>query len=309
MSGFVDLRVNRQAGQVNESFWPSFTDIMTVVMMIFLIAMVVLLMRNMELVAELRNTMEAERLAAEQAAMTGAANQSLSMQLSEAQARIMQLQHELDDARSTAQLQQQRDQAVIAEQRSEIATLLTERADLAEQLALTNIVLDEQKQQLADILARIDGLQARLDNSTRQRDELTQQLARARQALTEAELDNKARIQQYTELSGRYDDLKVKYDKLVRPARSPKGRYVVEVRYRKAQGKPQIAYREPGKTDYRLLSRPDLDQRLAGLKQQHDEGLYIRIIIPDDSGLSYTEAWAFTKEILALYDYYYEGQQ
>ena len=46
---FVDLR----SGDLSsESFWPSFTDIMTVIVMIFLIAMVVLLMRNMELVRE-----------------------------------------------------------------------------------------------------------------------------------------------------------------------------------------------------------------------------------------------------------------
>ena len=59
--GFADLRLNRQEGQVNESFWPSFTDIMTVVVMIFLIAMVVLLIRNIELVRELRATMVAGR--------------------------------------------------------------------------------------------------------------------------------------------------------------------------------------------------------------------------------------------------------
>ncbi len=47
--GFTDLRLNG-GGEVQEGFWPSFTDIMTVIVMIFLIAMVVLLVRNMELV-------------------------------------------------------------------------------------------------------------------------------------------------------------------------------------------------------------------------------------------------------------------
>ncbi len=44
--GFVDLRLNRQEGQNQDSFWPSFTDIMTVIVMIFLIAMVILLLRT-----------------------------------------------------------------------------------------------------------------------------------------------------------------------------------------------------------------------------------------------------------------------
>ena len=62
--GFTDLRLNTGSHEVQEGFWPSFTDIMTVVVMIFLIAMVVLLVRNMELVSQLRSTMEAERVAA-----------------------------------------------------------------------------------------------------------------------------------------------------------------------------------------------------------------------------------------------------
>ena len=35
----------------------------------------------------------------------------------------------------------------------------------------------------------------------------------------------------------------------------------------------------------------------------------MKLIIPEDSGLSYTEAWTFTRDILGQYDYYYEGQQ
>ena len=63
--GFVDLRVGRHESGAEDTFWPSFTDIMTVIVMIFLLAMVVLLIRNMELVNELRATMEAERSAAD----------------------------------------------------------------------------------------------------------------------------------------------------------------------------------------------------------------------------------------------------
>ena len=79
--GFVDLRVGRHERETDDSFWPSFTDIMTVIVMIFLLAMVVLLIKNMELVNELRATMEAERSAAELARATGEEKESLTLQL------------------------------------------------------------------------------------------------------------------------------------------------------------------------------------------------------------------------------------
>ena len=56
--GFVDLRVSPsgQIGTNEDSFWPSFTDVMTVIVMIFLLALVVILMRNMELVRQDRKS-------------------------------------------------------------------------------------------------------------------------------------------------------------------------------------------------------------------------------------------------------------
>ena len=94
--GFTDLRLNGGGdSQGNESFWPSFTDIMTVVVMIFLIAMVVLLVRNIELVNQLRATMEAERIAAELARATGEEKDTLSSQLHSAEERVQQMQLEI----------------------------------------------------------------------------------------------------------------------------------------------------------------------------------------------------------------------
>ena len=48
--GFIDLRSSADIAGDNASFWPSFTDIMTVVVMIFMLASVVLIMRNWALV-------------------------------------------------------------------------------------------------------------------------------------------------------------------------------------------------------------------------------------------------------------------
>ena len=75
---FIDLRLNRHSIQAEESFWPSFTDIMTVIVMIFLIAMVVLLLRNMELLDQLRATIASEQQAMELARSTGAENETIN---------------------------------------------------------------------------------------------------------------------------------------------------------------------------------------------------------------------------------------
>jgi hypothetical protein len=68
---FIDLRLNNQSAQGEDSFWPSFTDIMTVIVMIFMLAMVILLLPNMELLSQLRATMEAELQAMELVRSTG----------------------------------------------------------------------------------------------------------------------------------------------------------------------------------------------------------------------------------------------
>ncbi len=58
--GFIDLRQNYQH-LVEDSFWPSFTDIMTVVVMIFLITTSILIVKNWELVDELKTRIEVEQ--------------------------------------------------------------------------------------------------------------------------------------------------------------------------------------------------------------------------------------------------------
>ena len=48
------------------------------------------------------------------------------------------------------------------------------------------------------------------------------------------------------------------------------------------------------------ISRADMFERLG-------DYLYFRVVIPDDSGLTYKEAWDFTRTVLSDLDYYYIG--
>ncbi|MEM7564374.1 MAG: hypothetical protein AAF353_15190 [Pseudomonadota bacterium] len=67
-----------------------------------------------------------------------------------------------------------------------------------------------------------------------------------------------------------------------------------------------IRYRQPGDTDFSRLTLEQVETRLAKLKAEHGSDLYIKIIIPEDSGLTYNEAWNFMRNLLVKYDYYYQ---
>jgi len=476
---FIDLRLNRETVDHNESFWPSFTDIMTVVVMIFLMAMVVQLLRNMELVKELQSTVEAEREAAELARATSVekesairqfeetqrlleatqarlaaasadnrnlseelgavkrerqqltdANQTLESSLSIAQTNLSETRvaldqtqderdrlrtdlqqaqtqvSQLDHARRTLEAERNQFRASLEQSQVEAAelaqarqTLEAERAQLtvtleqaqteASDLARTKRTLeadlastrsrvasletesDAKTAQLADAQREISRIQDLLQESraeterrervieeqyasvesltaertrlaqeaqslSNQLESLREQIAAAQSELVstrsqlassqkqlatleedytaqQTELQNAQQQIQVTdlrlaELQGEYDSLHVKYDKLVKPARSASNKYVVEVRYSKSGGTHRIQYREPGVETFREMSRAELDQRLTQLSNEKPDELYVKVIIPDGSGLSYSEAWRFTSEMHTKYDYYFREQ-
>ena len=59
-------------------------------------------------------------------------------------------------------------------------------------------------------------------------------------------------------------------------------------------------------SDFIDLSLAEVEKRLTKLKQEKGNDLYVKIIIPTDSGLTYNEAWEFMRKLLAKYDYYYQ---
>lgn len=314
--GFVDLRLNQQEGQGNESFWPSFTDVMTVIVMIFLISMVVLLMRNMELVNQVRATMEAERNAAELARATGEEKEDLALKLHTTEDRLAQLQLQV------MRLQEQNDLRgkVIRERNRDINSLMAERDSLTQQAA--QLLLDRQRLQsnLTDSRSEVaqykqeqQKLTRNLANLNERNRESAQKLENAllalnqqNQLLTAARQDREKVEQKYLVLADEFDNIKVRYDKLVRPARSPKGRHLVEVRYQKTKGKYRISWRDGGTGPFAAASRKNLDNKLTELRDNHPDGLYVKVILPENSGLSYTEAWKFTNHLHQSYDYYFQ---
>ncbi len=106
-------------------------------------------------------------------------------------------------------------------------------------------------------------------------------------------------------MQGEYDSLDNKYQKLLLPARSSKGKFVATVTYKKLGGKKVIRFKPSPKSSYRTVSKAKLAKSLSALKKKHKENLYIKVVIPKNSGLSYNEAWRFTINLQRKYDYYY----
>jgi chromosome segregation ATPase len=309
IQGFVDLRPGHDGSRGGDNFWPSFTDIMMVVVMIFLITSMVVVLRNWELVSELRATIEAEQRAAEIARSATAQSATLEEQLAYAEEQLSVLRMMLMQASE----RDERQGALLADRERRLAEIEQQLGAVTARLGLSEQRISELTSDLEQSRARTAQTEASLAAQTETLEETRTRLAESQTRVAEQDSEL-TRLRQVEGLSARqlsalqdeYDVLKGKYDKLVRPARTASGKYVVEVRYRKRGEEYQIGLKDAGAEQYARLSRAEMDARLAALKEAHPGRLYVKIIIPSDSGLSYTEAWQFTKHVLESYDYYYQ---
>ena len=307
--GFIDLRQHHDAGMGSDSFWPSFTDIMMVVVMIFMIASTVLMLRNWELVEKLRATIEAEYAAMALARSASETSATLEEQLAQAQHANTEIRMQLmrmTERNNTLseQLSGQEQQLLVIEADNQklAASLQKYRRD-----ALLN---DDQLKQARDEVTQL----AAAHNTLQQRmQQVLEELAGSEEAkqqqateLAALRLGSSLTEQQLVSLQDEYSELQVKYDKLFLPARSAQGKHVVTVRYWKEDEYYHLRIKDLDEEDYRVVGREELHRQLSALKEKHGNQLYVKLIIPDDSGLSYNEAWGFTVEILDKYDYYHQ---
>ena len=365
--GFIDLRQNH-AQLVEESFWPSFTDIMTVVVMIFLIATSILIVKNWELVSELQARIVAEQKTSQRLKASMAAQQKTSHELLLSQDKRQEisrkLQQSIEAERRTSeviqktsqekatleetlvhtqselslmrlQLMQAKESAaerdrLILEQDRQLSQMTDEQKRLDREINTKVSDLSRIKQKLAQANLTMSSLQGKLEiNSvalTRRERELEEQLVTLMSREHELERLNQQNQNQQDNISnyerqitavqqthsvlvGEYEDLEDKYNKLIKPSRSAVGKYVVEVRYEKLGGKGLIQFRQSDNDLYQNISETNLHSKLAKLKVRYKESLYVKIIIPDNSGLSYSEAWAFMIGLLEKYDYYYQDTE
>ncbi len=312
------------------SFWPSFTDVMMVITLIFLMATSILVVRNWQLVAELQESVAAERLAAQLIESTSLENATLEERLANAEQansilrlRLMKKDEELASAEETirdqdsslAKLQSQNSQLSDSLQQTraeldaanlEINAATAQASELARQIEQLNRQLAAQQQAGEETRALLDSARseiAELSAFSSQQQQTISELSEERTRLSQEISDYN---QQLLTLKGDYETVKSKYEELIKPARSARGKYIAQVYYVKSEAGTVIRYREPGDAGFSRLSLAQVEQRLARAKAEHGKDLYVKIIIPENSGLTYNEAWEFMRNLLVKYDYYYQ---
>ncbi len=184
---------------------------------------------------------------------------------------------------------------------------------LAQQLLALQNTLKEQQQAESQKGTLEKTLAQKLDEKAKELATLTTSVEESQQLLKKREeqiaLLKKSQEDGYSQLrslQGEYDTLDSKYQKLLQPARSSKGKYIASVTYKKRGGKKVIRLKTNPNGSYKTVTAKQLASGLEALKKKHKENLYIKVVIPENSGLSYNEAWKFTSNLQRKYDYYFQ---
>lgn len=330
----LDLYSDHEHGG-EESFWPSFTDIMMVIVMTFLLITVAVMLNNWKLIDELKGSIAAERqaMAKAQSALqvvqaksaenetleerltrleallaTRTQNlQNIQQQYQQTQTVLQQTRQQLDASQQQLTANQQQldsSQQELADAQSVIQRLQQESKATASTVASLQQSLEQQKQETARLLQE----KSAAEEATKDVDEKLASVNKALEAtgkeLHELRQKDKEGHERLLSLQGEYDKLDKKYQKLLRPARSSKNKHVVRVIFSKNNGKFVYEIADAGQSP-KIVSQERLHQELAQLKEKYTDNLYVKVIIPESSTVSHTEAWKFTSDILNRYDYYH----
>ncbi len=186
------------------------------------------------------------------------------------------------------------------------------QADRQQQIETLQTVMAQLSSDLKSRDERLEGLQAEKEQLFQTGVRTDQEILELRQAYQErlAELSNlqsalASRSGEVEQLQGEIVELKEERQLMLRPARSPVNRYVVEIFYTKSDaGDFVYQYRLPDERSATNVSRAELESLLERLMNERPEGLYTKVIFPDENQLTFSEAWNFTQYIQANYDYY-----
>ena len=336
---FTDLRINRDNRNGEIILWPSFTDIMTVVLMIFMLTMVVVIIKNTTLAQSLLRSEEKGRQIEALLQRSEAAGTDLKNTLADLEEKLRQKEMQiilLSDEAKVLHQNLENKTAIITAAGSELADLKNRIVILQETAQKAEAEVGRARESEARAAAAFEKQTAEL---TRQYDIRIAELQLASEKkLAEQTEAKKKEIEEYNrkvlallsqlkdkesailslgsqkqalELSlakqrQDFSTLEEKYIRLIRPARSPSGKKVVTVTFQRIDGNYHIAFKNVDSEKVETLTLDQLNRQLGKLKQKWQDQLYVRIVIPENSGLTYNEAWTFTKDILSRYDYYYQ---
>lgn len=290
---------------MEEGFWSSFSNVMMVILKIFLLVIVMMALNNRNLLDDLKLSVREQEVAKQEAQQAAAEaqksarmaefqlkeNATLEEQLDYLQQRSSALEIEL--LRSRAETEEARTSS--SSQSAELARLQALTGEQVGIIASRDKTVNDLQSQFAGLMVERERTQSELMAARDSASSKESELASLRTKVDESE-------KKLLSLQGDYTSLDQKYQKLLQPARSSKNKQVVEVVYQKGG----YSIRKPGEATHRGVGRDVLESELGSLKAQYGTELYVKVIIPDNSGLSYNEAWRFTNDMLSKYDYYHQ---
>ena len=244
-------------------------------------------------------------------------NNALSELQSEQRRLILASQAQAEDQVTVVQARDTllRDRDALAEQvnalevtrsalRTEVSALRNEMAGLVRTSVSTELALEESRLEGEELTARLTETALEYKLTKEELAYLRAQYADEVEAFSnERELLVAAHKTELDILRERHSDLESKYNRLVRPARSTVGRFVVEVHFRKEGDSYRYALRPVSGVET-PVTEAELYQQLTALKARYGDKLYTKVML--DNSLSHGEAWRFTSKIHNRYDYYYQ---
>jgi chromosome segregation ATPase len=321
---YIDLRQNVGRQTTDTSLWPSFTDIMTVILMIFMLTMIVVIIKNSNLAQQLLIREKRVKQIEKGLAESRQAQAELRIFITNLEEKLRAKEMEiilLGDEKKVIRSSLEAKLAIISALKSELGDIKenvrtleseieakeseTARLKYDSEKKITELT-EETKKQIADITEKT---RRQIEEFNRKFAVLMSELSKNKDIIVILDAEKKDLELTLGKQRQAYSFLEEKYHKLIRPARSPLDKQVVTVHYSKKNSNYQILLKDLDATDFKRIDRQQLHERLGALKKEWQDKLYVKIIIPEDSGLSYNEAWSFTKDILSRYDYYYQEKE
>ncbi len=306
------------------SMWPSFTDIMTVILMIFMLTMIVVIIKNSNLAQQLINREKRVKLIEAGLEKSEQDRAELRIFITNLEEKLRAKEMEiilLGDEKKVMRSSLEAKLAIISALKSELGDIKEDVRALESEIAAketeTIKLKRESEERIAEITEESKRQIAEIKEQTlRQIEEFNRKFTALMSQLSKKEdiiviLDAEKKDLELTLAKQRqaYSFLEEKYHELIRPARSPLDKKVVAVHYSKKDGDYRILLKDLDAADFTPIDLQQLHARLGALQKEWQDKLYVKIIIPEDSGLSYNEAWSFTKDILSRYDYYYQEKE
>ncbi|UCF92270.1 MAG: hypothetical protein JSW39_29060 [Desulfobacterales bacterium] len=339
---YMELRLNQGSQPSETTTWPGFTNVVVIVLMIFMLAMIAVIIKNSDLLQNLRAS---ERRAAQletRLHKSEIAQADLKENLADIQEKlrakemeIILLTDETNMLRTTVDskskeldvlekeanmlvekavgleqvIKSKEEQALEAKAEAVKAAEIYEKKTAEISAALAKKITEISEASERKIAQISTEANQKVETVNRKVIDLLKQLAEKEAQIATLETDKKDLDLSLAKQRHAYSALEEKYIQSLRPPRSPAGRKVASLQYFRREGEYQVLFKDVDADQFERIDMLQLHARLSELKNQWKDKLYVNIIIPEDSGLSYNEAWSFSHEILAAYDYYYQRQE